>query len=134
MERDFAPISVISRSPVVLAVLPDFPANDIKGFIEHVRKESGKHSYASFGQGTTSHIFGETLKQHGKFDMVHVPYRGATAAMQDLLGGRVTGAYLDTGTVLPMLQAAVERRDQAEFDLACQRTLARIEAAIAALQ
>lgn len=105
MERDFAPISVISRSPVVLAVLPDFPANDIKGFIEHVRKESGKHSYASFGQGTTSHIFGETLKQHGKFDMVHVPYRGATAAMQDLLGGRVTGAYLDTGTVLPMLQA-----------------------------
>lgn len=105
MERDFAPVSVISRSPVVLAVLPDFPANDIKGFVEHVRKESGKHSYASFGQGTTSHIFGETLKQQGKFDMVHVPYRGATAAMQDLLGGRVSCAYLDTGTVLPMLQA-----------------------------
>jgi tripartite-type tricarboxylate transporter receptor subunit TctC len=105
MERDFAPISVISRSPVVLAVLPDFPAKDIKGFVDHVRKESGKHSYASFGQGTTSHIFGETLKQQGQFDMVHVPYRGAAAAMQDLLGGRVTAAYLDTGTVLPMLQA-----------------------------
>ena len=105
MEKDFAPVSIISRSPVVLAVLPDFPASNVKEFVEAIRKEPGKHSYASFGQGTTAHIFGETLKLNGKIDMVHVPYKGAAAAMQDLLGGRITSAFLDTGTVLPMVQA-----------------------------
>ncbi|MDP1684587.1 tripartite tricarboxylate transporter substrate binding protein [Hydrogenophaga sp.] len=105
MEKDFAPVSIISRSPIVLAVLPDFPANNVKEFVDVIRKEPGKHAYASFGQGTTAHIFGETLKLNGKLDMVHVPYKGAAAALQDLLGKRVSSAFLDTGTVLPLLQA-----------------------------
>lgn len=105
MEKDFAPVSIISRSPVVLAVLPDFPATTVRQFIEVLQKEPGKHSYASFGQGTTAHIFGETLQLAGKLDMVHVPYRGAAAAIQDLFGRRVTAAFIDTGTALPLLQA-----------------------------
>lgn len=105
MERDFAPVSMISRSPIALVVLPDFAASDLKGFVEQVRSSPGKHSYASFGQGTTAHIFGETLKLNAGLDMVHVPYKGAAPAVSDLLGGQVTAAFLDTGTVLPLLKA-----------------------------
>lgn len=105
MEKDFAPVSIISRSPVALAVLPGFPANDLNEFVAHVRATPGKYSYASFGQGTTAHIFGETLKLDSKLDMVHVAYKGAAAEANDLLGGQVTAAFLDTGTVLPLLQA-----------------------------
>ena len=105
MEKDFAPVSMISRSPIVLAVLPSFKTNTLKEFVDLVRANPGKYSYASFGQGTSSHIFGETLKLNAKLDMVHVPYKGAASQMTDLLGGHVSAAYLDTGTALPMLQA-----------------------------
>lgn len=105
MEKDFAPVSMISRSPVALVVLPSFPANDLKGFVAQMRANPGKHSYASFGQGTTAHIFGETLKLDHRIDLVHVAYKGAAPAVNDLLGGQVTAAFLDTGTVLPLLQA-----------------------------
>ncbi|MEJ8845838.1 tripartite tricarboxylate transporter substrate binding protein [Variovorax rhizosphaerae] len=105
VEKDFAPVSMISRSPVALVVLSSFPASNLREFVEQVRAHPGKHSYASFGQGTTAHIFGETLKLDARLDMVHVPYKGAAPAVNDLLGGQVSSAYLDTGTVLPLLQA-----------------------------
>lgn len=105
MEKDFAPVSMISRSPVALVVPSTSKANTLKEFVELVRSNPGKHSYASFGQGTTAHIFGETLKLNARLDMVHVPYKGAAPAVTDLLGGQVSSAFLDTGTVLPLLQA-----------------------------
>lgn len=105
MEKDFAPVSMISRSPIVLAVLPGFGANSLKEFVDLVRANPGKYSYASFGQGTTSHIFGETLKLNAKLDMVHIPYKGAAPQVSDLLGGHVASAFLDTGTALPLVQA-----------------------------
>ncbi|MDD2547698.1 MAG: tripartite tricarboxylate transporter substrate binding protein [Burkholderiaceae bacterium] len=105
MEKDFAPVSMISRSPVALVVLRDFPANNLHELLARVRSNPGKHSYASFGQGTTAHIFGETLNLQAKLDMVHVAYKGAAPAVNDLLGGQVSAAFLDTGTILPLLQA-----------------------------
>jgi tripartite-type tricarboxylate transporter receptor subunit TctC len=105
MEKDFAPVSMISRSPIVLAVLPSFKTNTLKEFVDLVRVSPGKYSYASFGQGTSSHIFGETLKLNAKLDLVHVPYKGAASQVTDLLGGHVSAAFLDTGTALPLLQA-----------------------------
>ena len=104
MEKDFAPVAMISRSPVVLAVPANSPASTLKEFVEMVQRAPGKHSYASFGAGTTSQIFGETLKLATKIDLVHVPYKGAAPAVNDLLGGQVSAAFLDTGTVLPLLQ------------------------------
>ena len=105
MEKDFAPVSMVSRSPVTLVVPPNFRANTLKEFVDLVGSSPGKFSYASFGQGTSAHIFGETLKLNAKLDMVHVPYKGAAPAVADLLGGHVSAAFLDTGTVLPLLQA-----------------------------
>ncbi|MFZ4480283.1 MAG: Bug family tripartite tricarboxylate transporter substrate binding protein [Rhodoferax sp.] len=104
MEKDFAPVAMISRSPIVLAVLPGFSANSLKEFVDLVRASPGKYSYASFGQGTTSHIFGETLKLNAKLDLVHIPYKGAAPQVSDLLGGHVSSAFLDTGTALPLVQ------------------------------
>ena len=104
MEKDFAPVSMISRSPIVLAVLPGFGANSLKEFLDLVRASPGKYSYASFGQGTSSHIFGETLKLSANLDMVHIPYKGAASQVSDLLGGHVSSAFLDTGTALPLAQ------------------------------
>lgn len=105
MEKDFAPVSMVSRSPVTLVVPANFQANTLKEFVDLVRSSPAKYSYASFGQGTTAHIFGETLKLNARLDMVHVPYKGAAPAVADLLGGHVSAAFLDTGTVLPLLQA-----------------------------
>ncbi len=105
MEKDFAPVSMVSRSPVTLVVPANFAANNLKEFVDLVRSSPAKYSYASFGQGTSAHIFGETLKLNAKLDMVHVPYKGAAPAVADLLGGHVSSAFLDTGTVLPLLQA-----------------------------
>lgn len=105
IEKDFAPVSIISRSPIALIVASNSKVNNMKEFVEMVRSNPGKHSYASFGQGTSAHVSGETLKLNEKLDMVHVPYKGAAPIVTDLLGGQVTSAFIDTGTVLPLLRA-----------------------------
>ena len=102
---DFEPVSIISRSAIALTVPPQFPANNLQEFIQYVRKNPGKCSYGSFGQGTSAHIFGETLNMTAKLDVVHVPFKGAAPIVTDLLGGQITAAFLDTGTVRPLLLA-----------------------------
>jgi tripartite-type tricarboxylate transporter receptor subunit TctC len=102
---DFEPVSIISRSAIALTVPPQFPANNLQEFIQYVRKNPGKCSYGSFGQGTSAHIFGETLNMSAKLDLVHVPFKGAAPIITDLLGGQITAAFLDTGTVRPLVLA-----------------------------
>lgn len=104
METDFEPVSLLSRSAITLVVLSSFPANNLQEFVEWVRKQPGKHNYGSFGQGTSAHIFGETLNLHARLDLVHAPYKGAAPIVTDLLGGQISSAMLDTGTVIPLLQ------------------------------
>jgi len=104
METDFEPVSLLSRSAITLVVLSNFPANTLQEFVDLVRKQPGKHNYGSFGQGTSAHIFGETLNLHAKLDLVHAPYRGAAPIVTDLLGGQLSSAFVDTGTVIPLLQ------------------------------
>lgn len=105
IDKDFASVSMISRSPIALVVASNAKVNTLKEFVDMVRSNPGKHSYASFGQGTSAHISGETLKLNEKLDMVHVPYKGAAPIVTDLLGGQVSSAFIDTGTVLPLLRA-----------------------------
>lgn len=105
MQRDFEPVSMISRSSVALAVAANFPANTLEEFVTLVKKNPGKYSYASFGQGTSANIFGETLNQVAKLDLVHVPYKGAAPMVTDLLGNQVSCAILDTATLRPLGQA-----------------------------
>lgn len=92
IQKDFEPVSMISRSAVALAVSASFPANTLEEFIALVKKNPGKYSYASFGQGTSANIFGESLNLVAKLDLVHVPYKGAAPMVTDLLGGHVPAA------------------------------------------
>jgi len=105
IDTEFEPVSMLTRSTIGLAVPANFPANNLDEFIAHARKNPGKLSYGSFGQGTTAHIFGESLNLAAKVDLVHAAYKGAAPLTQDLLGGQISAAWLDAASLAPMVQA-----------------------------
>jgi tripartite-type tricarboxylate transporter receptor subunit TctC len=86
---DFTFVSTMWQLPNMLVVNLDVPAKTVAELIELLKKNPGKYSYASAGNGTTLHLSGELFKVLAKVDMIHVPYRGAAPAMQDLLAGQV---------------------------------------------
>lgn len=86
---DFAPISNIAGVPNVLVVNPAVPANDIKAFIDLLKKNPNKYSYASSGTAGIGHMMGELFLAGSGTDMVHVPYKGAGPALIDVVGGSV---------------------------------------------
>jgi tripartite-type tricarboxylate transporter receptor subunit TctC len=87
--RDFAPVSLVTRLPLVLIAHPDVKADNLKELIALAKANPGKLNYASTGVGTQLHIGMELFKLMTKTDIVHVPYRATTAAMADLMGGRI---------------------------------------------
>lgn len=105
IDTEFEPVSMLTRSTIGLAVPANFPAHTLEEFIAHARKNPGKLSYGSFGQGTTAHIFGESLNLAAKIDLVHAAYKGAAPLTQDLMGGQISAAWLDAASLAPLLQA-----------------------------
>jgi tripartite-type tricarboxylate transporter receptor subunit TctC len=87
--RDFAPISTVTRLPLVLVINATTQANDVRELIALAKASPGKLNYASTGVGTQLHVGMELFKLLTKTDIVHVPYRATTAAMADLMGGRI---------------------------------------------
>jgi tripartite-type tricarboxylate transporter receptor subunit TctC len=87
--RDIAPVASLIRGPFVMVVNAAFPAKTIPEFIAYAEANSGKINFASGGTGFASHLSGELFKMMTGVNMVHVPYRGQSAAMTDLLGDRV---------------------------------------------
>jgi tripartite-type tricarboxylate transporter receptor subunit TctC len=87
--RDIAPVAGIVRVPNVMVVNPSVPARTVDEFIAYAKANPGKVSYASAGNGTTVHLAGELFNMMTGVAMVHVPYRGSTPALTDLLGGQV---------------------------------------------
>jgi len=87
--RDFTPIGIITRVPVVLVANNDVKANNVRELIALAKAEPGKLNYASTGVGTSLHIGMELFKLMTKTDIVHVPYRATTTSMADLMGGRI---------------------------------------------
>ena len=100
---DFAPIALFATAPIVLIVNPDVPAKNVQELIALARKEPGKINFASAGNGTTNHLSGELFKSMAKVDIVHVPYRGAGPAMNDLIGGHVQMFFDLMPVVLPQV-------------------------------
>jgi tripartite-type tricarboxylate transporter receptor subunit TctC len=86
--RDIAPVAGIVRVPLVMVVNPSVPAKSVPEFIAYAKANPGKINMASVGNGTTPHMAGELFKMTAGVDMLHVPYRGASPALTDLLGGR----------------------------------------------
>lgn len=88
--RDFAAVGVLAYGPAVLVVNPAaLDVADLRQFIERARAAPGSIAYASPGVGNIGHLMGEMLKRQAGIDLVHVPYRGAAPALNDVLGGRV---------------------------------------------
>lgn len=87
--RDFAPISMLITAPNILVVHPSVPATNLRELIALAKAQPGKYSFASNGTGTVSHLSGELLNVEAKVKLMHVPYKGAGQAMNDVLGGHV---------------------------------------------
>jgi tripartite-type tricarboxylate transporter receptor subunit TctC len=104
--RDIAPITGIGSFAFVMEVNPSVPAKTVPEFIAHARANPGKINMASAGSGSTSHVCGELFKMMAGVDMVHVPYRGSTPALTDLLGGQVQVMFDATPSSLPHIRAA----------------------------
>jgi tripartite-type tricarboxylate transporter receptor subunit TctC len=89
IEKSFIPMMLISSPPQIIVVNPKVPANDLKGFIELLKKSPGKYNYGSAGNGSSHHLAGELFKMQTKTFITHIPYRGAGPALGDLIAGQV---------------------------------------------
>jgi tripartite-type tricarboxylate transporter receptor subunit TctC len=103
--RDIAPVASIARVPFVMNVNPSFPAKTVPEFIAYAKANPRKLNMASAGNGSASHVAGELFKFMAGVDMVHVPYRGATPALTDLLAGQVQVLFDVTPSSIPHIRA-----------------------------
>jgi tripartite-type tricarboxylate transporter receptor subunit TctC len=103
--KDLQPITLVATVPEMLVVATDVPAGDLKELIALAKAQPGKLNFASSGPGSLPHLAGELLKLTAKIDIVHVPYRGAAPAVNDLLGQQVQMVFLDLPVILPQVQA-----------------------------
>ncbi|WP_242671231.1 tripartite tricarboxylate transporter substrate binding protein BugE [Hylemonella gracilis] len=98
---DFVPIVNIAATPNVIMVHPSFPAKDFKGFMEEIKKNPGKYSYASSGTGGIGHLQTELFKSLSGLDIVHIPYTGAGPALNDIVAGHVPIMFDNLPSALP---------------------------------
>lgn len=101
--KDFSPISLVAWAPFFLSVNAALPARDVKGFIELARSKPGQLHFSSSGSGTSPHMAGELFKSLAKVDIVHVPYKGAGAALGDLVSGVVQFSFLSGPAAVPFV-------------------------------
>jgi tripartite-type tricarboxylate transporter receptor subunit TctC len=102
--RDIAPIAGVFRVPLIMEVLPNFPAQTVPEFIAYAKANPGKINMASAGVGGPQHVAGELFKFMAGLDLVHVPYHGSTPAITDMLGGQVQVMFDVTPTALPQVR------------------------------
>ena len=107
--RDLQPVTLIAKVPEMLVVASNVPARDMSELIALAKAQPGKLNFASSGPGSLPHLAGELLKLTAKIDIVHVPYRGAARAVNDLLGQQVQMAFLDLPVLLPQIKAGALR-------------------------
>jgi tripartite-type tricarboxylate transporter receptor subunit TctC len=100
--RDFAPVTLLCAYPNIMVVPNSSPATSVTEFIAHAKTNKGKLSFASAGHGTTLHLAAELFKRMAGIDMVHVPYRGAGPAFNDLIPGRIDVMFNLVASSLPL--------------------------------
>ncbi|WP_243721711.1 tripartite tricarboxylate transporter substrate binding protein [Hydrogenophaga pseudoflava] len=102
-ETGLSAVATLGHAPNVAVVRPDSPIRSASDFLAQVRARPGRFTYGSAGNGTSTHLAAELLKTTAKVFMVHVPYRGATPAMTDLMGGQIDLAFGTLPSVAPYL-------------------------------
>ncbi len=89
IQRDFAPVSQVAIAPNVMVINPSLPVNSVAEFIAYAKSQPGKLSYASGGNGSSAHMSMELFKSMAGIDVQHIPYKGSSPALTDLIGGQV---------------------------------------------
>src|SRR5687768_11885354 len=104
VKKDFAPVTLALRSPLLMSMHPSVPANNLKEFIALARTKPDELNYASPGLATTGHLGGELFKLVTKVDILHVPYKGAGTVMSNLLAGEVKVMFSSPPAVVPHIK------------------------------
>ncbi|MBG9390410.1 Bug family tripartite tricarboxylate transporter substrate binding protein [Caenimonas aquaedulcis] len=107
--KQFTPIGMIGATPNVLAINANVPAKTVKEFIEYVKRNPGRLSYGSAGQGSLTHLTMELFKQETGAFMLHIPYRGIAPAITDLIGGQTQAMYPGLAAALPHIRSGKMR-------------------------
>ena len=105
VQRDFTPISGLYKSPMILVVRKSLPVKNLEELIAHGKANIGKLSYGSPGIGSAPHVLGSTVSRLLGLGMIHVPYRGFSPEIQDLLGGSLDMGFISAGTIGPHIRS-----------------------------
>lgn len=103
--KDFAPLTLLVKAPLLLVVNPNVPVKDVKEFVSYVKANPGKLSIGNGGNGTAQHLGGVYMSSEAKLDVVHVPYKGSAPATTDLLGGVVQAQFDNMVTLVPYVKS-----------------------------
>ena len=103
--KDFRPVSLMARTPVVVYANPQFPANDLSALVALAKAKPGTVTFGSAGTGSMTHLTAELLKQSVGVDMTHVVYRGGTPALTDVISGHLNMTFATVGQALPQYRA-----------------------------
>jgi tripartite-type tricarboxylate transporter receptor subunit TctC len=104
IHKDLAPVTILSNSPLVLAIHAKVPATSVPELVNLAKSQPGKLAFASAGVGTTPHMAGELFKARIRQNIVHVPYKGSGPAMTDLIGGQVQMTFSSITAALPFIK------------------------------
>jgi tripartite-type tricarboxylate transporter receptor subunit TctC len=104
-DKDFAPVTLIAKVPVIFVVNSEVPARDLKEFVALAKSRRGELNYGSAGNGSAGHLAFEQLKLATQIDVTHIPYKGTGAQLTDLIGGRTEAAAAGVPPFIPHLQS-----------------------------
>jgi tripartite-type tricarboxylate transporter receptor subunit TctC len=107
--KDFAPLSIAVRMPIVTVVHPSLPVKNIQELLAYAKANPGKLNYGSAGTGTSQHLAGELFKSMANVSLLHIPYRGGGPAMNDLLAGQIQVMFVQVPSALPQVKAGKVR-------------------------
>ena len=103
--KDLTPVTLLAEAPAVLIARTDLPAGTVKALIAAASEAPGKFSYGSSGNGTFTHLYGESFNQSAQVRLTHVPYKGGAQALTDVMAGRVDLAFTPAAPVLAQINA-----------------------------
>jgi tripartite-type tricarboxylate transporter receptor subunit TctC len=105
VQKDLAPVSLLTQGPLVLVAHPQFPANSVKELIDMAKAKPGSLNFASSGNGQSTHLSAELFNSMAGTKMVHVPYKGSAPALSDLMTGQVGIMFDTTLSAMPFVRA-----------------------------
>ena len=103
--KDLAPVTLVQHENNLMVVTPSLPVKTVKAFIDYAKANPGKVTFASPGNGSPAHLAGELMNEMAGLNMLHVPYKGSSAAVNDLLAGHVGMAIDNMPALLPQVKA-----------------------------